>query len=114
MKNKVDTGKIIDVKYFKIKKNCDVKWLMEKSYKAMFLLFVKIVNEFFKFKKLKYSKASWQRKPFKRKDLEKLCQLNLKMSKKEFLKRIRSTYFKGKPGPYLKFNNMVFELNPER
>jgi len=114
MKNKVDSGKIIGVKYFKVKKNCDVRWLMEKSYKAMFILFVKIINEFFQSNELKYSKINWKRKPLKRKDLEKLCQLNFKMNKKEFKKRIQSTYFEGKPGPYLKINNLVFEFNPKR
>ena len=41
-------------------------------------------------------------KTLQRADLEKLCEINYQMNENEINKRIRSTYLKGKPAPFIK------------
>ena len=36
------------------------------------------------------------------------------MSEEEVNKRIRATFFKGKPAPYIEIFNKKFEYNPDR
>ena len=56
----------------------------------------------------------WKRKPYKREELEKIAELDFTMEKDELLKRIRSTYYPGKPAPFIDLHGHRFEYNPER
>ena len=107
MKKKVDSGNIIDLKKFKISKNETVKSLSLKTYKQMFIQFKKIIKKIRKnnitFKKLKWSKTN-----FKRKDLNNLSTIKIKVKNKEIDKFIRSTYFSGYQFPVIKLNNHTF------
>ena len=55
-----------------------------------------------------------KRKPYKREELEKIAEVNLEIGKSEFIKRIRSTYYPGKPAPFIDIYGYRFEYNPER
>ena len=55
------------------------------------------------------SNQKWKKIPYTRKQLNLLSKLDLKMNKKEFLKRIRCTYFEGKPSPFLIINGERFD-----
>ena len=57
---------------------------------------------------------TWIKKPSKRSQLESLSKINSYMSEAEVKKRIRSTYLKGKPAPFIEIFGYVFEYNPER
>lgn len=110
MNKKVDTGKIIDVRNFKIKKNESVTTLSEKTYKHMYHQFKYVINNLAKNKKIKLSNIKWARKPYKKKQLEKLCKLEFDMSKKEVENRIISTSYPNKPGVYLNFKGFKFGI----
>ncbi|MDC3131887.1 formyltransferase family protein [Pelagibacteraceae bacterium] len=111
MDTKVDTGKIIKCNYFKIKKNFNVKELSDKTYAELYELFIELYPYFnnLNLKTLPISKQRWKKMPYTRKQLNLLSKLNLKMSKKEFLKRIRCTYFEDKPSPFLIINGERFD-----
>ena len=110
MDKTVDTGKIIKVNKFKISKKITVNELMNKSYKSMFLLFKYVLKNMIIKKKITFSNDNWKRKPFKRKEFKKLLIIKKDMSSNEIKKRIRATYFKGNPGPYIKLVGKKFEL----
>ena len=114
MNEKVDTGKIIKVKRFKVNKKMKLDELINKSYSTMFLLFVKVMKDFFKTSRFKFTKETWKRKPYTRNDLEKLCILKLIDKPNLVLRKIKSTYYKGCPGPYYLIGKNKFEFNPER
>jgi hypothetical protein len=80
----------------------------------MYELFKEIVDKFLNNKLSPTPNISWKRKPYKRSDLENLCVLKNKFEKKEILRRIRSTYYPGYPGPYYLINEKKFEYNPKR
>ena len=114
MNSKVDTGKILGVKKFKINKHITLDKLINLSYLKMYELFKDIVNKTLKNELFPSSNISWTRKPYKRIDLENLCLIKKNYKKNEILKRIRSTYYPGYPGPYLIINDRKFEYNPKR
>ena len=97
MDPKVDTGKIVATERFKINSNETVETLSEKTYKSTFKLFKTVVDKIHSDNSLPKSDEIWARKPYKRADLEKLCEINYQMNENEINKRIRSTYLKGKP-----------------
>ncbi len=114
MNAKVDTGKILGVKKFKINKKITLERLINLSYLKMYELFKQIVDKSLNNKLSPTPNISWERKPYKRSDLENLCVLKNKFEKKEILRRIRSTYYPGYPGPYYLINEKKFEYNPKR
>ena len=110
----VDTGKIIKVKRFSISKNETVETLSKKTYKCLNTIFDSLIEYIIINQSLPESNEHWLREPFKRTDLEKLATIDCKMSKSEIDKRIRATYFPGKPAPFIKLNKHKFEYNPDR
>jgi methionyl-tRNA formyltransferase len=111
MNKRVDTGKIIDERNFAISKNETVLSLSEKTYKHMYLQFKNVATYLSKNKKIKITNNRWKRKPYKKTQLEKLCKLNIKMSKNEIQNRIQATYYPNKPGAYLNFKGYRFKLS---
>ena len=114
MNAKVDTGKILGFKKFKINKKITLEKLINLSYLKMYELFKEIVDKSLNNKPFSNQDISWKRKPYKRSDLENLCVIKNKFKKKEILKRIRSTYYPGYPGPYYLMYDKKFEYNPKR
>ena len=114
MNAKVDTGKILAVKKFKINKNTTLTGLINLSYSKMYDLFKIVINKYLNNKLLPNADIPWKRKPYKRSDLENLCIIKKNFKKKEILRRIRSTYYPGYPGPYYLINGRKFEFNPKR
>ena len=60
------------------------------------------------------SDETWTRKPYKRSELEDLATIKTSMSKREIDKRIRATYYPGKPAPFMDLYGYRFEYNPDR
>lgn len=114
MEEKVDSGKIIKVLRFPILKTDTVLSLSIKSYSYLYGMFIEIIDYILLNDKIPECDEIWKRKPFTRKELEKLCELELNMSEDEIKKRIKATYYNGMPGPYIKINNYKFEYNPKR
>jgi methionyl-tRNA formyltransferase len=111
MNKRVDTGRIIDERNFAISKNETVLSLSKKTYKHMYLQFKNVASYLSENKKIKIINNKWKRKPYKKTQLEKLCKLNVKMSKNEIHNRIQATYYPNKPGAYLNFKGYRFKLS---
>ena len=109
MSERVDTGKIIKERKFKIKKNSDVKMILEKSYIEMFKLYKEILNMIEK-NQVKFSSTKWKRKPYKRSELNNLSKINYNDTKSTVLKKIRCTYYEGKPKPYTLIKGFKFNF----
>ena len=116
---KIDNGKILDVKKFQVTKKDTVKSCLEKTYKIMAKQVLGIIKLLIKkdenltklIKKNKHIK--WSKKLTTKKDLEKLYLINKKASKKHLKKIIRATNtnsFK----PYISLHNEKFVLNDKK
>ena len=114
MNPKVDSGKIIGVERFKISINETVETLSIKTYNAQLSLYKAIISYIIEKDQLPICEEKWTRKPYKRKELESLSRIHLKMSNKQIDKRIRATYYPGKPAPFIILNGHKFEYNPNR
>lgn len=114
MEEKVDTGRILAVKRFRVHKNESVLSLSQKSYRAMFILFREIMSKIYSQKKLSLNGETWQRRPYLRRELEALCKLSPRMKRNEIWRRVRATAYPGMPGAYFEFNDMKFEYSPDR
>jgi len=114
MNPKVDTGKIIGVQRFPISKDESVESLSIKTYSALLSLYKEVISFIFANNSLPSCDKTWKRSPNKRCELEDLATINSTMSKEEIDLRIRSTYYPGKPAPFIKLCGHKFEYNPDR
>lgn len=114
MEPKVDSGKIIGVERFKMNHNETVESLSIKTYKSQLNLYKSIISYIFKNDELPESLEMWKRKPYKRTELEKLATIEKHFDQIEIEKRIRATYYKGKPSPFIEIFGYKFEYNPDR
>tara|TARA_B100002019_G_scaffold292024_1_gene313915 strand:+ start:6404 stop:7081 length:678 start_codon:yes stop_codon:yes gene_type:complete len=113
--NKIDEGKIIDVVRFKINKNENISNLLEKTNKQLLNQALKIINKLFKNPNVldnlvrKFIHIKWTRKMKSKKHLDKFYQINIKINKKDFIKKIRCTNTK-KFKPYVVLFGKTFLL----
>jgi|TARA_Y100000310_G_scaffold334761_1_gene415245 methionyl-tRNA formyltransferase len=110
---KIDNGKILDVRKFQLKKKDTVESCLEKTYKIMFNQAFQIINLLItkdeNLTKLlkKNTHIKWSKKLTTKKDLDKLYIVNKKVSKKQLKKIIRATntnFFK----PYISLHKKKF------
>lgn len=109
MKKKVDTGKIIGVKRFKIRHDISVDKLMQKTYFYMEKLFEEIIEKIKK-RDLIYQKIRWKRKPYTRKNFNKLLNIKPYFTKEKIKKIVQATTCSGYSGPYVKISDYKFYL----
>ena len=114
MESKVDTGEIIGVKRFSMAEEETVESLSLKTYSALLSLYKDIVNYVVANDSLPHSGDTWERRPYKRSELEDLATIKMNMSEQEIEKRIRATYYTGKPAPFIELFGYKFEYNPDR
>jgi len=112
---KVDNGKIIDVKKFSINRKDNISKILNKTYKAMSSQAISLINQikinpnFIENQIEKNKKIKWSNKIKKIKDLDKFYIINKNIKKKDFLNKIRATdtpKFK----PYIKLYGKKFIL----
>lgn len=114
MNEKVDTGDIIKVRYFDMAPNESVESLKLKSMNHMLLCFTEIIEMIYNNQDLPASQEKWKRKAFTRKQLDELCQIDLKNDdENEINLKIRATYYPGAKGPYVRINNNNFILQAD-
>ena len=114
MEKKVDSGKIIGVKRFPILETDNVYSLTIKSYGYLLILFYETFDYIIKYIKLPECNEKWARKPYTRKQLERLCKITPDMPKNEVERRVKSTEFPGMPGAYIELYGYKFEYNKNR
>ena len=115
MNEKIDNGKILYVDKFKIKKNENINSLLNKTHKKMYEKFIEIINKihkeelFIKYLIKNKVKYKWSKNYNNLNDLDKFYEIKINETKKNFIKKIRSTvtdYYK----PYIKLHKKKFYL----
>ena len=112
MNNKLDSGLILNVERFPIKRGILVEDLLEKSYKKQIIQAKKIIKIVCKdagkiINKKKNNNFKWSKKITTRKDLNKLYHIPIKTNKKNLKKIIQSTYTSNYK-PYLLLKGIKF------
>jgi methionyl-tRNA formyltransferase len=114
MDKTVDTGQIVGVKRFPLLRSETVYSLSIKSYGYMLVLFFEVMSAIMLHGKIPECHERWNRKPYKRRELEELCAIRVDMPENEIQRRIQATTYPGMPGAYLDLYGYKFEYNPER
>ena len=114
MEPEVDTGELIGVKRFSMAEEETVESLSLKTYSALLSLYKDIINYVVANDSLPHSGDTWKRRPYNRNELEDLATIKTNMSEQEIEKRIRATYYHGKPAPFIEIYGHKFEYNPDR
>lgn len=107
---KVDTGAIIEVRYFPLFDTDTVWTLTQRCYTEILKLFYDLLSLLKSGKSLPQSEEKWLRKPYTRKELNQLCEINLQMSEAEALRRIKATTY-DKAWAYVKIGGKTFKYD---
>ena len=106
---KIDSGPIISVEKFKVSKNETLISLTNKTYSIMYKMFIKIITKILDNRTIKQSnKIKWKGKPKTRKDFANFLKMDLNMSKKEMINRIKATTYPNYQSAYLEVNGLKF------
>jgi len=114
--NKIDSGQILDVRKFKIKKRDDLKTLLEKTHKIMFTQSIFVLKKVLsnvdnlRFLIRQNKKIKWSKYLMTRKKLDKLYEIKFPVTKADFAKKIRSLQFK-EYRLFIKMNKKKFFIN---
>lgn len=111
MKATVDSGDIIAVKRFPLKKEDSVYEVTQHCYRLIEETFYEVMNCILQGNPLPLSSEKWKRKPYTRKELNELCEIRPDMTPDEIEKRIKATTYKT-PWAYTRIGNRVFKLQP--
>lgn len=109
MNPKVDTGNIIEVRRISVDNDESVYSLTQKCYEKIFQSFVHIIEIIKMNQSLPSSNEHWTRLPFKRTELDALCEISADMSDEEVKRRIRATTY-DRPWAFTKIHGFRFEL----
>ena len=94
MNGKVDTGKIIEVKGFRILENDTVYSITQKCYSLIIVSFYQVIDHIIHgHRPILPSGESWKREPYTRKELNELCEIKADMTDKEIDRRIKATTY---------------------
>ena len=100
MLDRVDSGKIIAVRRFPVFPSDSVYSLTQRCYVEILHLFYELMSNLLQGNQLPSSNEKWTRKPFKRKELDALCELRDDMSEEEKQRRIKATTYGDKVWAY--------------
>ena len=100
MLDRVDSGQIIAVRRFPVFETDSVYSLTQRCYVEILHLFEELISGIIRGEALPVSSESWKRKPYKRKELDALCQLTDDMKEEEVQKRIKATTYGDKVWAY--------------
>ncbi len=115
MNEKIDYGDIIDVRKLIINDKDNIEKVLSKTYRLSFVQIKYVINELLKnpnniFNLIKKNKnIKWSKKYNSIKDLNKFYEINLGITKKIFLRKIRATYT-SKFKPYIFLHGKKFIL----
>jgi methionyl-tRNA formyltransferase len=93
MLSKVDSGSIIAVRRFAILGTDTVYSITQRCYTEILHLFLEVMTGLLQGKHFPESRETWTRKPYKRKDLDELCELRPGMTEEEVQRRIKATTY---------------------
>ena len=107
----VDRGPIIVVKRFLLYETDNVFSLTQRCYGYILYLFYEIMSLILENKNLPQSDENWKRKPYRRKELNKLCRIKPDMPQEEIRRRVKAVTFPNAPGAYIELEDMKFKYD---
>jgi len=110
---KVDTGKIISVKRFPVYKTDTVFAITQRCYALILNQFFEIMDYIIQEKPFPDCDETWTRKPYLRKELNRLCRITPDMPIEEINKRIKATNFV-KHWAFMQVGDNIFKLVDEK
>ena len=109
MKEKVDSGEIIMTSYFDIAPLDTVETLKVKSMNHLLYLFDSVLSIITSEAELPKSPEIWRRKPFTKKDLSQLLEVDpINHTKEDIEKRIRAGIYPGYKGAFVNISEQKF------
>lgn len=108
MLEKVDTGAIVGVRRFPVLPIDTVYAVTQRCYAALLDLFYEVMDRLAVGQPLPEQPDKWTRKPFKRSELDLLCEITLEMPADEVKRRIRAVTFPNAPGAYVDLHGHRF------
>ena len=115
--DKIDNGKIIDVRRFRFKyKNINLEKLIKMTHKNSFFQFKKIINQIIKNNYVEINKnEKWEKKTaYTKNEFEKARKINLKESVANILKKIKAFSYKNYETVYLEIKGRRYELKEKK
>ena len=112
--DKFDSGKIVNVKKFKISyKKCNLEKLIKKTHENILKQAKNFINVI-RNKKLKIEEnIKWRRKAFTKKEFEIAREIKLNDTRKNVLNKIKIFSYKNYESVYLNFKGLKFELKKQ-
>ena len=110
---KVDTGKIISVKRFPVYKTDTVFSITQRCYSLILNQCFEVLDTIIQEKQLPESPETWTRKPYLRKELNRLCRITPDMPVEEMNRRIKATNFI-KHWAFMQVGDNIFKLVDEK
>jgi methionyl-tRNA formyltransferase len=112
MAARVDTGDIIAVKRFPVFQTDTVSTLLSRTYDFQLVLFYEVMGRLVDGQTLTQSEEKWARKPFSRKEFNRLRVISPDMTLDEIRKRVRATSY-GVWQPHIEIGGFVFALDSD-
>lgn len=109
MTSKIDSGKVINVKYFPILPGDSLVEITNKCYRYIQEQFFYVFNSYIKNGRLPESDKKWSKRLYTRKELNCLCRIHKGMTIAEVRRRIKATNFPNMPRAYLQMFGYRFE-----
>lgn len=109
MDSEVDSGAIINARYFPILPGDTLFVLTQKCYKQVLKLFYDVFTYYIGHGKLPKSNKKWSKRLYTRKELNELCRIRKGMSQIEARKRVKATNFPNMPKAYIQMFGYRFE-----
>lgn len=110
---KVDTGKIISVKRFPVYKTDTVFAITQRCYALILNQCFEVLDCIIQGQPMPESKEHWTRKPYLRKELNRLCRITPDMPVEEINRRIKATNFI-KHWAFMQVGDNIFKLVDEK
>jgi methionyl-tRNA formyltransferase len=96
----VDSGPIISVRRFPLHPTDTVLSLTHRCYAYLLAVFYDVMSEVVLHRSLPASPETWRRQPYRRAELDALCEVTPAMSEGEIRRRVRAVTYPGMPGAY--------------
>lgn len=114
--SKIDNGPILDVNFFKIKKNESLPSLLFRTHQKLYTQSKKIINLLYKDNsfleklKFKWRKTRWSNKILSKADLDNFYEIKLNISREKFNRKILATRYRSFR-PYINLYGKKFSLD---
>ena len=111
MVEKVDRGKIVEERRFRVLGHDTVETLKLRTMIVMLAMYHDIVLSIAAGLALPEAPESWSRQPFTRAQLNELCNISPDMNREEIARRIRATVYPGRAGPTVMLGGASFKYD---